>query len=248
MKCIFALKLSKDVHLKIIFLCFIVLFGLIFGNTVLAQDCLDVIYHNKLYYNSYEIINGKKWIYEKKYRGSPLLMDNYWPKADISYNRARYSGILMNYDLIKGELIVYYPEKGKEKYVVISNDNLSGFSFTDTVLTQKHFYEYIELPGIRGKALYEKIYFSNVSFFIKPMKVVAARSTASGSGEYNGYYDYYLETGKGYNLFRTKSQFVKLLPEHKSEVNRFIRKNRLKINNRMPENIIAVLSYLDKLK
>jgi len=248
MKCIFALKLSKNIYLKNICLHLFVLFCFFNGITATAQDCLDVIYHNKLYSNSYEIINGKKWIYEKKYPGSPLLMDNYWPKADISYNGTRYSGILMNYDLNKGELIVYYPEKGKEKYVVISNDNLSGFSFTDTVWTQKHFYEYIELPGIRGKALYEKIYFSNVSFFIRPMKVVMSSSTASGPGEYIGFYEYYLDTGSGYTLFRTKSQFVKLLPEHKSEIIRFIRKNRLRINNRMPENIIAVLNYLDKLK
>jgi hypothetical protein len=176
-----------------------------------------------------------------------MLVENYWPKADILYNGVHYTGILMNYNVYNNEIIIFHPEKGKEKYVVISNKYLSGFSFTNSLTNSKHFYEYIELPGISGKALYENASVGKTSFFIKPMKNIEVRSSDRGQGEFSNFYEYYLDVGNGYTSFRSKSQFIKLLAKHSIELNRFIRKNKLKINNKQPENIIAVLNYFDGL-
>jgi hypothetical protein len=226
---------------------FILCCFIFFSKTASAQNCLDEIYHNKLYSGSDDIINGKKWIYEKRYLGTPLLMENYWPEADILYNGFHYKGIVMNYDVYKNEIIIFHPEKGREKYVVISKDNLSGFSFTDTLTGRKHFYEYVELSGIRGKALYENSSVGKASFYIKPLKTVEVRSVERGQGEFSVFYEYYLDVGKGYTGFRTKSQLIKLFPTHNKELKRFIRKNNIKINNKHPENIITVLNFFDSL-
>ena len=164
----------------------------------MAQNCLDEILHNKLYTNLNNIINGRKWIYEKKYLGSPLLMEKYWPEADIFYNGIHYLGQVMNYDVYKAEIIIYYSEKGKEKYVQISKDYLQGFSFTDTVTGLKHFYEYTELPGIKGKALYENASLGKILFFIKPIKRVEESSGGKGRGQFSEYYEYYLNPGGGF--------------------------------------------------
>jgi hypothetical protein len=242
MKFIFVDKLSKSVHLKNLFLRLFILLCIVYCEKGYSQNCLDEINQNILYSGSDDIINGQKWMYEKKFLGSPLLMENYWPKADISYNGYKYSGIIFNYDVLKNELIVFHSDKGKDKYIVLGIDNLSGFSFTDTVWNRKHFYEYIELAGTNGKALYENASTGKVSFYIKPIKTVEVNSS-NGQGAYSDSYEYYIDTGHGYSSFRSKKQFIKLLANHSSEVTRFIRKNKLKINSQQPDNIISVLRY-----
>jgi hypothetical protein len=193
-----------------------------------GQDCLDDILHNKLYSDTDDIINGKKWINEKKYLGSPLLMEKYWPAAELLYSGNHYKGILMNYDLYKNELIIFLPEKDKEKYVVIGNDNLTSFSYTDTITGMKHFFEYIELQGITGKALYENASVGKVSLYLRPWKKIESKNFTSGYSEYLNYYEYYIDAGGGYIAVRSKSQLIRLLSKHTSELNRYIRNNNIK--------------------
>jgi hypothetical protein len=220
---------------------------LLHSNVTLAQNCLDEVLHNKLFFGSNDIVNGTRWIYEKKYLGSPLLFENYWPKADIIFRGVRYTGIIMNYDVYKNEMIIFPPEEGKEKFVVISKDVLSGFSFIDSVSNRKRQFQYIELPGIKGKALYEKVTLSKLSLFIKPFKDISINSTGKGNGKFITYYEYYLDTGHSFGNFRLKNQLLSLLKDHHMDLNRFIRKNRLRINNKSPLNTIAILDYYDGL-
>ena len=176
-----------------------------------------------------------------------MLEENFWPKADILYNGVNFKDVLMNFDLYKDELIVYQPEKGHEKYVVISTDKLSSFSYADTLMHTKHFYEYFELPGIKGKALYENISVGKASLFIKPMKKIEQTPGENREGKYSAAYEYYFNDGKGYSRFTKKNQFLNLLTKHRSEVNRFIRREKIKISDMLPENIIVVLKYFDGL-
>jgi hypothetical protein len=233
--------------LKNLFLRLFIIFFIVYCEKGYSQNCLDNIDQNNLYSGSKEIVNGIKWVYEKKYLGSPLLMENYWPKAGISYNGSMYTGIFLNYDVLKNELIVFRSDNGKDKFIVLGIDYLSAFSFTDTVRNKKHLYEYIQLTGTNGKALYENASTGKVSFYIKPVKNVEVKS-AEGQGAYTDSYEYFVDTGNGCSSFRSKKQFIKLLANHSSEVSRFIRKSKLKINSQQPDNIISVLRYYDGLK
>jgi len=212
-----------------------------------AQNCLDIINNSELYEKKDDIINGTKWIYEKKYLGSPLLVENYWPRADILYGGVLYKGVLMNYDVYKNDIIIFHPETGKEKYVVISKDYLTGFSYTDTMTKKKHQYNYSEIPCTGGKALYETLVFKKMTLHIKPYKIISGRSTG-GQGEFRGYFTYYLQMGSVCSNFRSKNQLIKLLETHGKELSRFIRRNNIKIDSANPDNILAVLSYYDELK
>jgi len=226
------------------------LFFLFFVNTGmgLSQNCLDTILIREPYSNSNDIINGRKWNYEKKYKGSPLLTEDYWPEADILYDGVHFAGRLMNYDLYKNELIIYYPQKGKEKFVVLSNDKLSGFSFNDSLQRRTRIFEYFELPSTKGKSLYENASVGQVSLYIKPMKNIRMKSSGKSQGEFTVSYAYFLNNGSGYFGFRSKSQLISLLEEHGAELKRYIREKGLKINNQKPENIISVLHYFVDLK
>lgn len=213
-----------------------------------AQNCLDFIKSNPLYSNSNEIINGRKWINESRYYiGSPMLKEDYWPKADILYNGSIFKGIHLNYDVYKNDLIVYHPERGHEKYLIVNKDHLSGFSFTDSLLQRHRQFEFTELAGIGGKALYEKIPVDKVSLYIRPMVKLDKTPSERTMGKYTALYKYYLDTGQGFSSFSSKSQLIKLLANNRAEMTRFIRKQKLKINKKHPEDIVTAIKYFDGL-
>jgi hypothetical protein len=224
----------------------LIIFLVLYGENILAQNCFDEIEGNKLYSSSSSIINGTKWIYVKIYMGNPLLFGDYWPEADILHKGIQYRGISMNYDLIKNEIIVFHPEKGKEKFLVLNNDYLSGFSFTDSVSRKTFSYEYVELPGTTGKRLYEKASSGNIKLFIKPVKSIDDK--IPGKGMYKLSYEYFIDTGNGFKDFRTKKQLLLLMQDNDKELDRFIRSNNLKINNVNRENVVAAVDYAAKLK
>jgi hypothetical protein len=217
------------------------------ANLCLAQNCLDDILHSRLYSKSEDIINGRKWINEKHYSGSPLLMDKYWPTADVSYNGLHYSGEIVNYDLSKDEMIIYRSEGSIIKFVVISNEKLTGFAFTDTITGEKYFYEYKELPGIEGKALYEMTASGRIILYIKPVKKVQLRTVSEGMGEFNDFFEYYLNDGDGFARVTSNRQFLKLFPEHEAEVKKYIRNHSIKIDEKHPGNIIDLVHYCNLL-
>lgn len=227
---------------------FFILCCLFFSQTITAQKCFDKLNKLELYSDSKDQINGTKWIYQKLYLGTPLLMDKSWPNADITFlNGTVYKGVQMNWDLSNNELILFYSETGNEKYVVINKDSLSGFIFTDTITHSKHTYEYTELKGIKGKTLYENASVGKISFFIRPKKIVGVAPGSSNAGEYIPDNDYYLDTGNGYYSFHTNHQLIKLFTGYAADLKRFIRKNGIKITNQDPGPVIRILNYYKTL-
>jgi len=226
---------------------FLLVLCFINANLCLAQNCLDDILHSRLYSKSDDIINGRKWINEKHYTGSPLLMDKYWPTAEVSYSGLHYSGEVVNYDLSKDEMIIYRSEEGNIKFVVISNEKLTGFTFTDTITGKKYFYEYKELPGIEGKALYEMAASGRIILYIKPLKKTELRTAGDGMGGFIDYYEYYLSEGDGFTRITSNRQFIKLSTEHEAEVKKYIRTHRIKIDEKRPGNIIDLVHYCNLL-
>jgi hypothetical protein len=229
--------------LRLLFLLFIVNTGICF-----SQKCLDSVLQGEPYSNSDDIINGRKWVYEKKYSGSPLLTDDYWPEAEIAYDGKLYTGQFMNYDLYNNELIIYISEKLQEKFILINSDKLSGFSFTDTVKGRKYNYEFTAIPGVPGRALYEHITAPEAVFYIKVLKKTEISQVGTGQGRWLSYYEYYLGMEGLFTRIRSNHQLFKLLPEHGSELKHYMRKNMIRINDQNPEAIYAAISYLNSLK
>lgn len=248
MKYIYSINISKNKYIRNIFVCILIFFCFTTGETAYSQNCLADVLHDPLYSNSKDIINGTKWVYKKKYSGSPMLVENYWPKVNILYKEVHYSGLYLNFDLYKNQAIVFYPERGNEKYVNLEMDYFLGFTFTDTITGRTHKYEYLELPGTKGMELYETASTGTIPLHIRPVKMIENRSSEKGSGKYTTHFDSYIGIENEYVIIRNKRQIFKLLQHHVTEIKRYIRKNHLKINNQHPEDIVAVIKYFDTIK
>jgi sialate O-acetylesterase len=201
----------------------------------------------ELYSISNDIINGTKWTYQKIYQGNPFLAEEYWPMADLVYGGIQYAGFYINYDLYNNHLILLYDDNNIKKYVVLSNEYIESFSYTDTVRHQEHHYEYFRIPGTNGKELYEKVYEGKTSFIIRPKCEIKYGTSGSYPGEYLRSFEYYIQVEGKYERVHSKKTLLNALKRNVPEMKRFIRQNRLKISRKHPENIIPVLKYYDEL-
>jgi sialate O-acetylesterase len=213
----------------------------------LARTIEDNLQNMELYSFSKDIINGTKWTYQKIYKGNPFISEEYWPVADLVYRGVQYSGFNINYDLYNKNLILLYNDNDIKKYVVLSNKYLESFSYTDTVSRQKHRYEYFSIPGTNGKELYEKVYGGKTPFNIRPMCEIKYESAGIFSGEYFRSYEYYIQVDGKYERIHSKKTLLNALKRDVPQIKKFIRKNRLKIDRKHPENIVPVLKYYDEL-
>ena len=213
----------------------------------LARAIEDDLESLDLYSFSKDIINGPKWIFQKIYKGNPYLSEGYWPRAELVYRGTRYTGFYMNYDLYNDNLILLYADNGIKKYVVLSDKYLESFSYADTVSRQEHHYVYFKIPGTDSKALYEKVYQGRTSFIIQPRCEIKHQASGSYPGEYLRSYEYYIEVEGEYERIHSKKTLLNALKRDIPEVKKFIRKNRLKINKKHPENLVPVLKFYDEL-
>ena len=106
---------------------------------------------------------------------------------------------------------------------------------------------YFEIPDTDGKALYEKVYEGRTSFIIQPRCEIKHQASGSFPGEYFRSYEYYIVVEGQYERIHSKKTLLKALKRGITEVKKFIRKNRLKINKNHPENIVPVLRFYDEI-
>ncbi len=213
----------------------------------MARAIVDDLQQRELYAVSKGIINGTKWTFRKVYRGNPYLSEGYWPMAELVYKGTRYTGFYMNYDLYHDHLILLLDENGSRRYIVLSNQYLDSFSYTDTLSRRERQFTYVEIPGTQGKALYENVYQGRTSFLIRPRCEIKHEASGGFPGEYLRSYEYYIGVQGRYERIHSKKTLLDALRRDIPEVKRFIRRNKLKINKNHPENIVPVLRFYDEI-
>ncbi|MBK7713760.1 MAG: hypothetical protein IPN67_21745 [Bacteroidales bacterium] len=104
------------------------------------------------------------------------------------------------------------------------------------------------MPGIEGRSLYEHISDGAHTFYIKPARKIEIRSADKTRGQWTKYYEYYLNKDSLFVRVRSKNQIIDLFPEHSSDLKRFFRKSRFRINDQNPAGMISAVTYLNSLK
>jgi hypothetical protein len=227
---------------------FFVAFSLLISQTIHAQNVPVEIKTNPLYSHNKEIINGTKWIYQKKYRGIPFLAGASWVSGNVMYRKEIFEDVQLNYDLYTDEFILFVPDEANKKFVVVSKDFLQSFSFTDPTTHKNRFFEFLQLPGTKEKQLYEVAYSGNSTLLLRHKKKVSSKVADGFLGDYVTSVGFYLKTGDHYQTFKKKKDLFKILGKHIPELRQFIRKNKLKIKTKNYTDIAPVIEYFDQLE
>jgi sialate O-acetylesterase len=212
-----------------------------------TKSIIDLLQENELYAATKDIVNGKKWKFRKQYKGNPFLVEDYWPDVSLMYNGKHYTGFQINYDMYAEDFILLYTHMDSKKYIVLSNEKLESFSYKDTVTREEHLFKYFQIPGTKRKEIYETVYEGRTAFIQGPRCDIGDDRTGTFPGVYNRSFDCYIQVDGDYSRIHSKKSLLNALHRNADEIKKYVRKNRLKINQTHPENIAQVMRYYDEL-
>jgi hypothetical protein len=218
------------------------------ANSGFAQTGLDSLLKTSTYSDPKNIINGPRWTYVKNFSGSALLVPDYWPDADIDYDGEHYEGQTMNFDLLTDQMLVYYHEGGYKKFVVLNNDLLTGFTFTDSSTLKKYRYVCTQLPGTSFRSLYQDASGTGIRFFIRPLKKLEAGYINSGYRRVTDSYEYYLKGDSVFSRIISIKQLLNLLPGHETEMKKYVRETHFKLDFKHPGALEDLLVHYKQLR
>lgn len=176
--------------------------------------------------------------------GHPFYINNEWNKGTVKINDLIFEDLLLKYDVEKNEIILRFININYSSLLITLRKSLiNRFTLGERV--------FIPYPGSN---IYDTTKFCEVlatgpvSYLMLKAKQPKVSSN-TGSKDY-----YYQETVKQFiqiddriEPFRTRRKLFKLYPQHKNEIKRFIRRERLQPYKKRTEDRAAMIMYCNKL-
>lgn len=214
--------------------------------TSLSQTDFDIIIQKELYTPDRDIINGTSWSNSMVYKGHPYCGSSQWKTGDVVFNGETYSDLSINYNIVEDELILFDEKKGNEKYIKLNKRLIEEFTYFDESESTTKSFIHKELVLGDGKEFFEKVYSGTVSFYIRHKKWIKKNIGEGYMGTLYTNNNFYIGDSAGVHLFRKKGRLLDILGSSK-ELNKYIRKENLKINKKHPEDIVKLLMHFENL-
>jgi len=229
----------------ILVLLFVILRIHCFGQELSGRSSA-VIYQKELqaYQDSQVLYNGKIW--HRKYynvRGHEFLFTSLWVIGDITINNQVFNDKYLRYDIMDDELHIRRPDGVVLK---LNKEMVSEFSLNFENVEYR-FRNFGENRDNQLKGFARLLYDGETTLWLKSFKEIIPLG-------YNKVTDLYEMTEYLYVVKEDRSDHLRgrkglldFLNDRRSEVRKFIVRNRIIILPRQPESVIPVLMYYDSL-
>lgn len=209
-----------------------------------AQNTFQEIIEDNPFKLQRSIVNGVSWTNSVLYKGNRFCGSSNWKKGEVLLGDKLYKDVLINYDVVDNELILFDDKVGDEKYVKLNKELVSKFQYTDN----KELKTFVKrtLPNTKGEDFYEEVFKGTVSFYIKHKKSVNKEIGTVYMGKLYDSNTLYLVDKNGANTFHSKKKLTQLLGNSKL-LKKYIREHNLSINKENPSDIVLLLNYNEEL-
>lgn len=215
------------------------LFGIIPGSSeplpviVSQQDTLKEnqnLYNGRIWRNLYYLVKGNQFLFSKEFL-----------PGSLSINGKTYANIFLKYDIYKDEILTPVDLGG---ILQLNKEMVDSFS----VSYQNKTYRFIKMQeDSTGQKRYFNVLFNGkTTIYIKYNKKIDKLA----EGEYDRFYQIvrtYLVKDNIIFPITGKSDLLKILIENKELIKNYIKKNKLKVSEKVPESFIPVIRYYDSL-
>ena len=187
-----------------------------------------VLTANEIYGLNPLLYNGKFYTYftAANTKGSQFLDDHEFVKGSVRIRGKNFRNLLLNYDVFNQQLVLKYKTRMNNMMkLVISKAWLESFNLDD-----KHF-EILSFPGSKSR-IYQVIGQGRYRILYTWTKTYALDHTfgATNFAFSKPIRGSYLQLGNKLMHYKSNKSFVKLFgPENKSSLNKYLRKNKIKI-------------------
>jgi hypothetical protein len=207
------------------------------ANTCLVsiQDTIkdyQILYNGKLWRNTYFLVKGDQFLYSKEFL-----------PGSVTVRGKSFDDILLKYDLFKDELITPITGGG---ILQINKEMVDSFSLS----FNNYKYHFIMLPedSLKGAKTYFNILYNGKTLFliryIKKIDKLAVEET------YDKFYQItklYVLLGKNLVQVTGKKDILNLFIKNEAQIKDYIKANKLRISDKIPESFIPVIRYYDSL-
>ncbi|MFW5821353.1 MAG: hypothetical protein ACOCWA_08685 [Bacteroidota bacterium] len=175
--------------------------------------------------------------------GHPFLHSRDFSRGSVIIDGIHYKNLLLNYDIFNQKIVFQFEDDKSTGFISIPKEVISSFMIDNRNFTILH-------KSNWDHTIYEKIDSKDLSLLIKWIK----RVKVSVKDEIHDFeYTpanrtmYLLDSGKMKKL-RRKKDFIKSFDENKkSDIKKFMRKNRIRFRSANSEELTRLLKYSNAL-
>lgn len=217
----------------------------VFGQTGRSLEA-DILYNglSRLYRLDQNLVNGVKYYRSlEPVLGNEFFMDEKSLPGKITVNNVTYDHVLLKYDLVNQHVILDYdyPQGGRMQ-IIIDNKKISKFEILD-----KKFIKY-DFPAT-GKKFFQTIQAGQITCLVYHKKEMYP--TESSLQYVYRYSDekrkfYLLRDGNPYQ-FTGLNSFLKLFPENRNEIRKYIRRYNLQLRIISEKDLISLLEFCNNI-
>lgn len=234
-----ALTRYKTRELKFLIILFFILYS---GSNIFAvnqfiadRDTLKEdqnLYNGKIWRNLYYMIKGDQFLFSREFL-----------PGTVSVRGKVYTDILLKYDIYRDELIT---PVDNGVILQLNKERIDSFSISFQSKTHR-FLKALEDSTRDDRSFFNVLYNGKTSLLVRYTKKIEKMAV---DGQFDEFYQIsriYLDRGKGLFQVTGKKDLMKFLPEHKVAINEYIKINKIRVSEKMPESFIPVISFCDSL-
>ena len=175
-------------------------------------------------------------------KGSPYFLTDKASSGSVVYDSIFYPNLAVFYEDYRQYLVVI----DHAFQLQLINEKVSSFNIGD------HHFEYEFTGGLNNgiplSGFYEVLYNGRSRLLKHTTKKIREVLSTSDLRRYmDEFNDYYIRGRSGYVVVNSKRELFNFMPDHKKEIQRFMRKNNLDFKNDKDNTLSQVAAYYDQI-
>ncbi len=232
------------------------LFGFFFPAKAQSQstEASDTIYYQNalasvvMWYNQAVGVNsplykGKEYLdYNFRIEGNQYFQSDLWQKGSVFYEGQFYQDVTMKYDIANKVVILDHAQLPVP--ITLESSSVEHFS-----LLGHHFIRLVAdtTNAAVSTGFYDLLYDGNTQFLINREKVLRDEIDDRKLRFWFEEKDtYFIRKEGAYYKVKSKKSVLNVFPNHKKEIRKFLKKNKIKYRKQREEAIYLMVKYYDQ--
>jgi hypothetical protein len=178
-------------------------------------------------------------------KGAPFFEGDSLLPGSIFYDGRLYENLLLQYDIVTGEIITRNYLQNNEISLVAEKINffvIAGHPFVRLTADSL-------LPAFITTGFYERLYNGNLSVFARRQKIPRMSGNAGDSEtRYTVYNNYFVLLNGSFYRTDDKDGFLHLLEDKKDAIRQFMKQNKVNFKKRREAAMEQVAAFYDSIK
>lgn len=197
-----------------------------------------------------ELINGREYFpYYIHASTNPILFYGEKYSCSVLVNGYKYKDVFLEYDTYKDKVVFIDTSlrlKAEPLMFMCNTSATGGFELyrrNDTL--NFVFMNQVVSPDFNLANGYYEVAYNGASKYL--IRHISYTFEVKAVKEYNYSPEKYINTGNGFEMFKTKKQFIKLFGDKSGYVKEYINRNGINVRKAGKREIVSVLRYYDSL-